>query len=298
MSLTTPAATFFQSKTALISQSLIQRCSQIAMLPAVAVRIIGLVEDPDSKMEELVEVISQDPAIAVRLLKLVNSPYYGMSGRISTIKLAIMLLGLGTVKNIAIAASLVKQLRGGQLGPDFDVSALWTHSITVATAAMMLARQTAAISPDEAFLGGLLHDIGIMVEIQACGPNFVRVIQKLTEDDQLTFRMAEEEVIGASHEAIGSAWCEAMNFPRSLQLAAGYHHRPLEVDVEDRQLPALIHIADVLAAGIGLGYTRTVETKSVDPGLLHSLTLTEAHLKTVTTALPDAIREVQSLLCD
>lgn len=290
MSLTEPAAIFCQSNQALTLQTLIERCSHIAMLPAAVVKLLTLVDDVNFTTEELIDVISLDPAIAVRLLKVVNSPYHGMSGKISTIKLAVMLLGSCTVKNIAIAASLVKHHRGGLICPEFDVSALWTHSIAVATAAMMLARETAAISPDEAFLGGLIHDIGIFVEIQVCAPNFVRVIQKLTSDDELTFRMVEEELIGVSHELIGSAWCEAMNLPRRLQIAVGYHHRPLELDVEDRQLPTLIHIADVLAAQTGLGYTRTVDTKLVDPGLLHSVMLTEAHLKAVAIALPNAIR--------
>ncbi len=298
MSITEPAATSWQSNSAAHNQTLIQKCSQIAILPQIALRIISLVENEDSTAEELIEIISQDPAIAARLLKLVNSSYYGMSGKISTIKQAVMLLGIATVKNIAIAATLVKQIRGGRITSDFDSVELLTHSITVATCAMMLAPQSAAISADEAFLGGIMHDIGILIEMQACGPDFVRVIQKLAADEQLTFRMAEEELIGASHEAIGLAWCKAMKFPRSLQLAVGYHHRPLALDVEDRQLPAMIHIADVLAASLGLGYTRTVETKSVDPGLLDSLLLTETQLKTVAITLPCAIRALRSLLCD
>jgi len=294
MSFTEPAAGNRESKSPIINGTLIQRCSQIAMLPAAAVKIIGLIDDPDSTPQNLIDVISHDPAVTVRLLKVVNSSYYGMSKQISTIKMAVMLLGINTVKNISIAATLVKYLRGGRISPDFDAGDLWTHSITVATGAMMLAQHAPTVSPDEAFLAGLIHDIGILVEIQAYRADFVRVIHKLNEDEQLTFRMAEEETIGVSHEVIGCAWCKAMNFPRSLQLATGYHHRPLDLEFEDRQLPSLVHIADVLAARIGLGYTRTVETKSVDPRLFDSLLLTEAHCKAMAIALPDAVREVQS----
>ena len=287
-----------ESNSARVVESTIRKCNQLATLPAVVVDIIRLSEDPDSTLEDLAKVIVGDPVLGVRILKLMNSPYYGMPGRINSIHRAILQLGFKAVKNIAIAASLTKLIRGGHVSPDFDAGDLWAHSIAVATGAQMLARQSDLVPAEEAFLAGLIHDMGIVVEMQACGPAFAQMIQTLAADKKLTFRNAEAEVLGASHENFGAGLCRAWNFPASLQFVAGYHHRPWALAAAQRRLPTLVHIADVLAARIGLGYTRTVETDSVAPSLLGCVNLTQADLDAVAERLPEAVQQSQGLLSD
>jgi HD-like signal output (HDOD) protein len=284
--------------TAAIVEATLRRCGPIATLPAITTQIIRLSEDPSSTSDDMHKVIAKDPALSVRVLKLVNSAYYGMPHQVNSIQRAILLLGLRAVKNVAIAASLVKLFRSGVVGPEFDAGNLWTHSIAVATGARLLARQTGLAVAEEAFLAGLIHDTGILVEMQACGPNFARMIQKVAADESLAFRAAEEEVLGASHEAFGAGLCQAWNFPSSLQYVTGYHHRPWDVPEADRGLPTLIHIADVLAARSGLGYTRTVETDSVSPELLSSIHLAEPDLDEIAERLPEAMQESQQSLSE
>ena len=279
-------------------ESTIQRSSQIATLPAVAVQIIRLCEDPESTIEDLNNIVVGDPVLGVRILKLVNSAYYGMTGQIKTIKHAILLLGLRSVKNVVIAASLVKLSRHGKVGSRFSADDLWQHSIAVATGARILAQHSNYVSPDEAFLAGLIHDIGIVIEMQTFGAPFVKMIDALDADETLTFRKAEETELGASHETFGAGLCRAWNLPSSLQFATGYHHRPWELPEEHRRLPAIVHIADILAAKGGLGYTRTVESDSVDPLVLGYLNLREAHLERVVEELPEAIKDSQELFSD
>src|SRR5690606_37696748 len=141
--------------------------SHIATLPEITIKIIKLVEDPNSSAQDLNKVITNDPALGARILKVVNSAFYGLPGQIGSINRAIVLLGLNAVKNIAIAASLTKLFRGGQISPHFNAKDLWGHSIAVATATRLLADKVSLGLPDEAFLAGLIHDLGIMVEMQA-----------------------------------------------------------------------------------------------------------------------------------
>lgn len=291
-----PIAPADNSRAIGIVESTIQRSSQIATLPGVAIQIIRLCENPETTLEELKAVV--DPVLAMRLLKLINSAYYGMSGMVTSIQHAILLLGLQAVKNLAIAASLVKLVRGGLVNEHFDASDLWMHSIAVASGSRILARDTFLISPDEAFLAGLIHDMGIVVELQSSSPKFVDVVEKVTEDETLTFRGAEEQVYGASHEDFGAGLCKAWNFPRSLQLATGYHHRPWELPEDQRLLPAIVHLADVLAAREGIGYTRTVETDVFNPAILDGLDLSERDLARVARKLPGEIQESQELLAN
>jgi HD-like signal output (HDOD) protein len=293
-----PAATAGAPNPARITASTTQRNGRIATLPAVVTQIIRLTEDPNSTMDDLNRVIRNDPALGVRILKLANSSYYGASGQVNTINRALVMLGLNAVKNLAIAASLIKLFRGGRVSPDFDAKDLWNHSIAVATGTRMLAQQTNLFSADEAFLAGLIHDIGIVVEMQACGAAFVQLIQNLAADASLTFRRAEEEALETSHEAFGADVCREWNFSTSLQFATGYHHRPWELPEAHRRLPTLVHIADILAVRINVGYTRTVETDTIESQLLSSVNLTEAGLEAVAMALPEAVQESLSLLSD
>ncbi|MBI1338527.1 MAG: HDOD domain-containing protein [Phycisphaera sp.] len=281
-----------------IVQSALAEISHIATLPEITLKIIRLVEDPDSSAQDLNKVITNDPALGARILKVVNSAFYGLPGQIGSINRAIVLLGLNAVKNIAIAASLAKLFRGGQVSPHFNARDLWQHCIAVGTATRLLSDKVGLGAPDEAFLGGLIHDLGVMVEMQARRTKFAEVIEKVRADDKLAFRTAETEILGVSHEQFGTGLCKLWKFPNNFAFVTGFHHRPRELPESSRQLPTLVHIADIAAAKAGIGYTRTVETLEVDPEFLTWVKLTQTQVDEVVTQLPEAINEASSLLND
>jgi len=268
--------------------------SHIATLPEITLRIIRLVEDPNSSAKDLTQVITNDPALGARILKVVNSAFYGLPGQIGSINRAIVLLGLNAVKNIAIAASLAKLFRGGQISDQFNARELWTHSIAVATATHKLADHVGLGLPDEAFLAGLIHDLGIMVEIQARRPQFVEALER-AKSDNLPLRQAETEVIGASHEQFGAALCSAWKFPQCFSYAAGFHHRPSEVAEANRVLPSLVFVADIIAARAGMGWSGDLETEEIPPAILEQLNLTQQKVEEVVEQLPQAMEEVSTI---
>ena len=281
-----------------VIQSAIQEISHFATLPEITIKIIHLVEDPDSTAHDLNKIISNDQALGSRILKVVNSAFYGLPGQIGSINRAIMLLGLNAVKNIAIAASLEKLFRGGYISNTFDVRQLWTHSLAVATGTRLLASQVDVGLQDEAFLAGLIHDIGIMVEVQARPQQFVEVIEKIEKDPNLTFRQAEMQVLGANHEQFGSALCRRWKFPNSFIRATGFHHHPLELKRSSRMLTVLVHLADIMAANQNLGFSRSVEMQQIDPQLLVELNLTSDQVDKISELLPQAMEEATNLLSD
>lgn len=278
-----------------VVESSLLELKSIATLPVVALRIMRLVDDPKSSVQEVNDVIASDPALTARVLKIVNSSFYGLSREIGSIDRAVVLLGLNAVKNIAIAASLDKVFRPDQIGTDFDARDLWTHSIAVATGARELAIKARHAMPDEAFLAGLMHDIGIMIEMQTCRSKFVEALTMLADDQSLTFREAEQQSIGATHELFGIGLCRDWNFPLHIEFVAGFHHRPMELPETVRILPAIVHVADILAARIDVGYTRTVEIEQVDPELLCLLNLSDTDIDAVAETLSDSIAETQRL---
>ena len=276
--------------------SAIGEISHIATLPEVTLKIINLVEDPNSTAQDLNKVITNDPALGARILKVVNSAFYGLPGQIASINRAIVLLGLNAVKNIAIAASLAKLFRGGQIAPHFDAHDLWNHSIAVATATKMIGKAADLGLADEAFLAGLIHDIRIMVEIQANRIKFVEVILKKKENPTMSLRAIETEILGADHQEFGAGLCKAWKFPNSFIYVTGHHHNPMQLEPDQRKLACAVHLADVLVAKLGIGYTDTVESTEFNEEVLADLNLTVEQVETIGEALPDAMGEAETLL--
>lgn len=276
----------------------IQEISHIATLPEVTLQIIKLVEDPDSTAQDLNKIITNDPALGARILKVVNSAFYGLPGQIASINRAIVLLGLNAVKNIAIAASLAKLFRGGEICPGFNARELWSHCIAVATAAKQLGDRAELGLPDEAFLAGLIHDVGIMVEIQALRAKFVEAFEQFDPESDVTLREVELNVLGATHEHFGAALCRQWKFPNSLIYVTGFHHRPLELAPQHRTLTCLVHIADIVAARAEIGMSATVELREATPETLEAVKLTPQAVQEVCDGLPEAIAHADHVLRD
>jgi HD-like signal output (HDOD) protein len=209
---------------------------------------------------------------------------------------AIALLGFAAVKSIAMAASLTRMFRGGSVAGGFEARELWKHTIAVATAARALAPKVSGIDPSDAFMAGLMHDIGIIVELQACRDEFGATVAAVAADEALSFLDAEVRHIGATHEAFGLALCTAWRFPSALATVTGYHHRPLLLTEDSGRLTALIHIGDHLAARAGLGYSRTVDGSEIDSLVLQRLALTDADIAAVSETLGVQVEEVFQLL--
>ncbi len=273
----------------------IQEISHIATLPEVTMKIIQLVEDPDSTAADLNKVISNDPALGARILKVVNSAFYGLPGQIGSINRAIVLLGLNAVKNIAIAASLAKLFRGGKICNHFDARDLWMHSLATATGTRLLAEKIGLGLPDEAFLAGLIHDIGVMVEIQAKRAQFAEVIEIVHNDPTKTFRQVEQEIIGATHEHFGAGLCKLWKFPVSFAYVTGFHHHPWDLPANARALTNLVHVADILAARLDGAVSVLTEHTEVRPDILTELKLTNEQLDDVLSQLPKAMEEAKAI---
>src|SRR5687767_14760791 len=147
-------------------QQALKKVTTIATLPEVTAKIISTVEDPKSTASQLHKIVAHDPALVTRILKVVNSAFYGLPGQIASIERAIVLLGLNAVKNIAVAASLGQLFRGVKLCEGYTAKDLWTHCVGVGVAAKDLAKQMKVPLGDEAFLAGMIHDIGLLVSLQ------------------------------------------------------------------------------------------------------------------------------------
>jgi HD-like signal output (HDOD) protein len=269
--------------------------TQIATLPEITLKIIELVENPRSTAQDLHKVISNDPALVARILKVVNSAFYGLPGQIGSINRAIVLLGLNAVKNIVIAASLAKLFRGGRVSANFSARDLWTHSIAVGVFSKMIVQKINNTLPDEAFLSGLIHDIGILVELQVFRDPLVEITDRSAKDGTRYIDI-ESQVIGVDHQMLGTGLTTKWKFPRSFQFVTGYHHNPMSLAPECRFLTCVVNVADHICCREGHGFSLTCKNEPLDPGVLAELNLSMETIDALAKALPEALAETEALL--
>ena len=198
-------------------------CPTLPSLPAVAVRVVELTQRPDASMEELAATIQNDQALAAKVLKTVNSSFYGLRRRCSTINQALVMLGMSTVKSLALGFSLVLSVPR-YTGEDFDLIAYWRRGLYTAVAARCIADAAGKPWADEAFLGGLLQDIGMMAMHQALGRRYDRLVAEAGPHRRLG--KAELSELEVQHPDIGAMLAERWKLPPELVLPVRYHERP------------------------------------------------------------------------
>ncbi len=291
------SAVISEEQKATVSRA-IEGISHITTLPEVTLKIIELVEDPTSTAQDLHNVISNDPALCSRILKVVNSAFYGLPRQIGSMNRAIVLLGLNAVKNIAIAASLTKLFRGGELSPGFSARNLWIHCVATAAGSKLICDELKLGLSDEAFLAGLIHDIGIMVEVQAMRHELTQVFEEMTFDSdgapQCDMREVEKRVLGADHTAFGAGLCEAWKFPKSFGYVTRNHHNPSELPEGHRMLTSIVYVADRLSGQLDYGFRTDLVHLEISSADLDALGLTNEQLERVKGSLPQAFEDIEA----
>jgi len=275
-------------------QQIVKKISSIATLPEVTAKIVATVDDPKSNAGQMNKIVSHDPALVTRILKVVNSAFYGLPGQIASIERAIVLLGLNAVKNIAVAASLGQLFRGVKLCEGWTAKDLWTHCIAVGVAARELARQMKVPLADEAFLAGMIHDVGMLVLLQVC-PEKLRAVCEKAKGSSGPFYEIENAAMGMDHQRLGAALCEQWKFPRSCQLVAGYHHRPTTLTQNSRLLVTLIYVADTLCCVQGHGFNLTAANQKLEEADLSAVGLETGVVEQVRSALPTLVTDSASV---
>ena len=225
--------------------------SDLPTIPVVATKVMQLIESENATAEELAKVVASDPAVAARVLKISNSSFYGCQRQIQTLSHAIVVLGFGTLKSLVVAAS-VKQVYQPY---GLTEKMLWEHSFGAGLASRIIAKETRLVSEEEAFLGGLFHDIGKIIMNTMNKQQFQDVMQRCYNDG-LSFEDAERQVYSYTHSEVGGMVIKKWNFPDMLMNAVLNHHNFEFGDEEDSyqvNLTCVVALADLFCHKAGIG---------------------------------------------
>ncbi len=253
----------------------VQNIIQLPALPTIAVEVASLIDNPQTSVSKLTQVISMDQVLTAKVLKIANSPFYGFQRKISTLDFAIMVLGFDSLKEILISISLISAFKKRQ-DKYFNSKEFWEHSLAAGIAARTLARQLGYRISGESFVAGLLHDIGILVTHQYFHEDYKKIVEAVAEGKS-TFQDMEQDVLFATHGEIGGWLAERWNLPEQLIEAIKYHHRP-ELAEKNPQLTALIHFVDYLLHKLQIGAFTYERVESFNPDALEILNLSEEEI--------------------
>jgi HD-like signal output (HDOD) protein len=290
-----PTAASKSPETKSLVTEALKKVTNIATLPEVTARIVATVEDSRSTASQLHKIVAHDPALVTRIMKVVNSAFYGLPGQIGSVERAIVLLGLNAIKNIAVAASLGQLFRGVKLCDGFTAKDLWTHCIAVGVTARELAKQMKLPIAEEAFLAGLIHDVGILVSLQVY-PDKLKAVCEQAKTGDKDFCTIERDICGVDHQQLGMGLAEQWKFTRACQLVAGYHHTPNGLADSSRLLVTLVYAADTICAQQKRGFNLTAIHQKLDATAMEEAGLSMAVIERTTATLDDSIAHAAAVL--
>ncbi|QYK49351.1 MAG: HDOD domain-containing protein [Phycisphaeraceae bacterium] len=199
-------------------------CPSLPSLPAVAVRVIELTSDPNVKLADIGRVVEADQGLTTKILRTVNSSFYGLRQKCGSIQKALVMLGLNPVKSLALSFSLVKAVEDGHEGCTFDFTSYWRRGLYTAVAARVLGGIVRLDDPDEAFLGGLLQDVGMVAMHRALGARYDEVLRSASHHRDLV--PLELSAFELQHPDVGAMLAERWKLPAQIVLPVRYHERP------------------------------------------------------------------------
>jgi len=264
---------------------------EIPLLNRVALKLRALMRDPRAHAAEVARLIHSDQALATRVMRLANSAYYGAIGPVSELGQAIRRVGFRAVEGVVVAASTQALYRPRTAVEAGLMSGLWDHALAVATAARRIARDARRGDPEQAFLAGLLHDVGRAMALRVLGEgNGKSPGERRVLPPERILRL-----IDAVHAEVGGQLLEKWGFPPEVVLAARAHHGPEKIP-DGETVPLTVALGDLLATRAGLDVTDLPPGAPPVDGLVQRLGLEPSQLAAVKKDLTGLHAEMKRLL--
>ncbi len=277
-------------------EEIIEKATAIPQMPMPVQKVLAYIGNPEADLRQLARIIEYDPGLTVNVLRMANSAFFGGGGKVTSVREALMRLGLHRIYQLVIASGVAPLTRYEIKGYGLRPGELLEHSVAVATASETLGRELGVTAPPHTFTAGLLVNIGKTVmgsflEVDA-GP-----ILELAHARHIPFEQAEEEVLGINHAELGAILLERWSIPIPIVNVVRYRLRPDDCPEPDVALD-LVHVGDVIAkmTGIGMGIDGMQYMPS--EAVFARLDVTPAQMENVMAAILEQIAEVREILME
>jgi len=220
-----------------------QHIDSFPVLPVTVMRLMTVTSDPESSVQDVMEVILTDQSLCLTVLKIANSVLFGRPQRVDSVSMAVTILGFNEVQRIALTKALINSF--SKLGKQHKlfIDKFWLHSFVCGMVARVIA-QDLHVTPDIAFMGGLIHDVGKLIMLETFADDYALDWMTKFSDEKL--RHYELQMFSFTHDIVGGQLLRKWLFPENLIAAVAYHHRPGEA-TKEKCLIHIIQLADFLS---------------------------------------------------
>ncbi|MCX6151047.1 MAG: HDOD domain-containing protein [Ignavibacteriales bacterium] len=276
------------------TEKLLDNIYSLPVISEVMYQTAKMLDDPATSTTKLAKMIGQDQGLATKLLSIANSPLYGLPRKVATIDFAILVIGYQDIKNILISLSMMEAFKIKN-DENLNYHDLWLHSFLTGTLARRISLDMGFNFGGEAFVAGLLHDMGISVIHKYFQSIFLKVVQ-YTKTGEKSFLEAEFDELGLTHQEIAKFLAEKWNLPSSLCDAVLYHHAPNKAFV-NKELVAVVHLSDYAINSFKLKSFFWENDIYLDPNVVEILRFKDSeHLQNFVISYEDAAREEVKLI--
>ncbi len=231
------------------AQELMRNYDKVKTIPAMAARLIRLISSDKTTVQELEKVIKMDHSMVVRLLRMVNSAYYGLRNKVDSITSAVVFVGLKSLRNMIVVTSLKGAVKSDEQEDIFSKTDLWRHCASVAVCSKIISERIFGKVGEDAFLCGILHDIGMIIEYQLTQDLFLQACKAYVPGDR-SFCEVEREIIGTDHCEVGYLLAQKIDLSTEVQEAIRDHHSAGE-EISPSSLVGIIQLAEYFVSQLG-----------------------------------------------
>lgn len=224
---------------------------RIPSLSTTVGKVLEICSKVDASPNELNKVIALDPVLTGQVLKLINSAYYSLVNKVTSLTRAITMLGLNTVKNMALSTAIIRTVSGAKKSKVLPTKKFWAHSISVGVSAKLLAqvKDIALMEREEYFISGLLHDLGKV----PFDDDYIHVLS-MAKREQIPLIEAERQLMGIDHQEVGLMIAEKWKLNKAISSCIGNHHDIDQLDEEYQQQAAFVALGNVYSAIYDIGF--------------------------------------------
>lgn len=262
----------------------VQKIENLPTLPLIAQEILAVTDDNLASLKKLEQITENDPAISAKILSTANSAFFGFKSPVKTIGNAILRIGFDNVRSIAIGIAIMTILNDGNRRDKAVYKRIFSHSLSTGIVSKILSKYLQLGIEDEAFIGGILHDIGFLVLSKYFPDSFHNVFNEFEKGTSLP--EAEKLVLEFSHMDIGYWLVKQWSLPENVLAATLFHHMPADADDYPKHV-AVTHLADYLTTKYILGLTEKSPGYPFESSCLDILGISDSDVNAIKTEIKD-----------
>jgi len=274
-------------------EDIITKVQSFPSMPATGAKMLRMLQNPETTVDEIEDVLRRDPGLTGNVLKLANSAYFGIPSRVASTRQAVLLLGLKKLIQLVIASCVNGAMDKPVPGYNMAPGNLWRHSIAVSIASEALVKGKKNIEVEDIFTPALLHDIGKLIL-----GHFVKEDQAAIEkiaSQGVPYVVAENMVLGTDHAEIGAQILTQWSFPCDVVDAVRWHHDP---DFPEKPGPAIdiVYLANLLCQTDGAGNEKETDCAELSPAVIERLGLEVSQFDEIKTSVAQWVDELSDAL--